>query len=335
MQEGESIRRRPVAAALAAYRRAGADPPFGDSARFHGAAMEGYYWRIVDASAGRVLVSLCGVCCSGGQRWASMALAAHPGGFQRSMVASPATGDPVAFGARAGEVFRGSLTELSMRLADDAWVEARLEPRVAWPRRAFGALGPVHAVPGLGQYWHPVLLAADVTGEACLGGERVALNGATAYAEKNWGGGFADRWWWGQADAFPGLDLTVAFAGGRLAVLGVPLAPTAAVVRLGRRVLRLAPPLARTSASSSTSAWGVRIRSARHVLELEGSPAGAEPHVLPVPDVGTGRVDQRSAQILAGRLWVRLRQGTSTIVDAVSPLAGLEHGVPAGRPLGD
>jgi tocopherol cyclase len=327
--------KRPVSAALAAYRRAGADPPFGDPARFHGAAMEGYYWRIVDAAAGRVLVWLCGVCTTGAERWAAMALAAHPGGFVRSAVVAPATGDPVGFGARAGEDCRGSLTELSVRLDDDAWVEAQLAPRVTWPRRAFGALGPAHAVPGLGQYWHPVLLAADVTGEACIGGERIALNGATAYAEKNWGGGFADRWWWGQADAFPGVDLTVAFAGGRLPVLGLPLAPTAAVVRLDRRVLRFAPPLARASASSSTSSWGVRIRSARHELELEGEPAGTPPHVLPVPDVEARRTHQRSAQILAGRLRVRLRRGASVVVDAVSPLAGLEHGVPAGLPLGD
>ena len=34
-----------------------------------------------------------------------------------------------------------------------------------------------------------------------------------AYAEKNWGGGFPDRWWWGQAHDF-GDDVSVAFACG-------------------------------------------------------------------------------------------------------------------------
>src|SRR5829696_4259749 len=34
---------------LARYRRAGADPPFGDPARDHGARFEGYYWRMTDA----------------------------------------------------------------------------------------------------------------------------------------------------------------------------------------------------------------------------------------------------------------------------------------------
>jgi hypothetical protein len=38
----------------------GADPPFADPARAHGTAMEGYYWRVVDAEAGSVIVVLCG-----------------------------------------------------------------------------------------------------------------------------------------------------------------------------------------------------------------------------------------------------------------------------------
>ena len=51
-------------------------------------------------------------------------------------------------------------------------------------------------VPWLGQYWAPWLLAADVTGAF---GER-SLDGAAAYAEKNWGAAFASHWWWGQAE---------------------------------------------------------------------------------------------------------------------------------------
>src|SRR5215207_1235071 len=65
---------------LAAYRRTGADPPFGDPARDHGAAMEGYYWRLVHPEAGWVIVWLCGVCQGYGGSWATVALAAHPGG---------------------------------------------------------------------------------------------------------------------------------------------------------------------------------------------------------------------------------------------------------------
>jgi hypothetical protein len=313
---------------LAAYRRAGADLPFGDPARDHGAALEGYYWRLVHPEAGWVIVWLCGVCRGRGGSWATVALAAHPDSFLRHARLEPATGDPDGFGARAGDVFRGSLDELHVRMGDDAWIEARLRPRVTWPRRALGALGLGHVVPGLAQYWQPVLLAAEVEGEACVGGRRLRLEGARAYAEKNWGPGFAGRWWWGQADAFPDRDVGVAFAGGRLPMLGVSPSPTAVVLRLGGQVLRFVPPVARIRVAVGSHGWRVRVRSPRHRLELEGDADGEEPHLLPVPDVGDGRVDFRSQQLLAGRLRLRVDRGRRMLFDAVSPLAGLELGNP-------
>jgi len=313
---------------LAAYRRTGADPPFTDPARNHGAAMEGYYWRLVHPEAGWVIVWLCGVCQGPGGSWATVALASHPGGYLRHGTVEPAAGDFELFGARAGDVFSGSLHELHVRMGDDAWVEARLRPRVTWPRRALGGLGPGQVVPGLAQYWHPVLLAAGVEGEACIGGRRLRLEGAHAYVEKNWGPGFAGRWWWGEADAFPDPDLGVAFAGGRLSVLGVSAAPTAVVVRLGGRVLRFVPPVARAQTRVAAHDWHVQVRSPRYRLELEGEAGEEEPHRLPVPDVRERRVEMRSQQVLAGRLRLRVHRGRHTVIDAESRLAGLEFGEP-------
>jgi hypothetical protein len=74
---------------LAAYRRTGADPPFGDPARDHGAPMEGYYWRLVHPDEGWVMVWLCGVCRGRSGSWATVALAAHPGGFLRHATLEP------------------------------------------------------------------------------------------------------------------------------------------------------------------------------------------------------------------------------------------------------
>ena len=312
----------------AAYRRAGADPPFGDPARDHGAAMEGYYWRLAHPDAGWVIVCLCGVWRGSGGSWATVALAAHPGGFLRHATSAGAAGDSGGFGARAGDVFRGSLDELRVRMGEDAWIDARLQPRVVWPSRALGALGLGHLIPGLAQYWHPVLLAAEVEGEACVGGRRLRLDGARAYAEKNWGPGFAGRWWWGQANSFPDADVGVAFAGGRLPMLGVSPAPTAVVLQLGERVLRFVPPLARVRVAVGSCGWRVRVRAPRHRLELEGEADGVAPHRLPVPDVEKRRVDLRSQQVLAGRLRLRVQCGRRMLVDAASPLAGLELGNP-------
>src|SRR5215218_1607312 len=260
---------------LDAYRAAGADPPFGDPARAHGTPMEGYYWRVVDPATGSVLVALCGVCLEPGPPWAAVALAAHPGGFLRHAIVSPATADPRRFGVSAAEVLRGSADRLSVRFADDAWVHLRLGRVVPWPRAGFGALGLAHAVPALGQYWHPVVLAARVEGEANLGGVTVRLDGAAGYVEKNWGPSFPGHWWWGQADAFDDPDVTVAFAGGRVRLAGQPVAATATIVRAGDRVLRFAPPLARVRAGASTHAWRVRARSPRYALEIEAAAAGS------------------------------------------------------------
>ena len=313
---------------LDAYRSTGADPPFGDPARAHGTAMEGYYWRVVDAEARSVIMVLCGVCRGAGEPWAAVALAAHPGGFTRHALVAPAAAEPSCFGAVAGDILRGSADGLRVRLGEDAWVDLRLRSPLLWPGRVFGALGPAQVVPGLGQYWHPVVLAARADGEACLGGVRLRLDGATAYAEKNWGPGFAGRWWWGQSSAFPEEGLGVAFAGGALPRLGAT--PTAVVLWHGGQVHRFAPPLARSQVALGELRWRVRTRSARYRLEIEGEAAGSCPHVLPVPVPGAPKIEMRSEQLLAGRLALRLSRGRRTLIDSVSLLAGLEQGRPAG-----
>jgi tocopherol cyclase len=325
--------------ALDAYRRTGADPPFADPARAHGAAMEGYYWRVVNAETGSVVVVLCGVCRDARGSWAVVGLAGHPGGFTRHAVVAPAAGDPDSFGARAGDVLRASADTLSASLGADAWVDLRLRSALPWPGRVFGALGPAQMVPGLAQYWQPVVLAAEAEGKACLGGTPLRLEGATAYTEKNWGPGFARHWWWGHAGAFPDGDVTAAFAGGRLALAGRELSPTAVVVRLGTQVLRLVPPLASGSAAATARSWRIRARSPRHAVDIEGHASDSTPHLLPVPDVATRQVTMRSTQHLAARLRLRVRGGRRLLFESESALAGLELGVPASGlsapPLGE
>jgi hypothetical protein len=111
-------------------------------------------------------------------------------------------------------------------------------------------------------------------------------------------------------------------------MLGVSAAPTAVVVRLGERVLRFAPPVARAQARVDAHGWQVRVRSPRYRLELEGVAGEEGAHRLPVPDVRERRVEMRSQQVLAGRLRLRLQRGRHMLIDAVSPLAGLELGEP-------
>jgi Tocopherol cyclase len=308
----------------AAYRRTGADGPFGDPRRAHGVGMEGHFWRFTDAAAGRVVIVLCGVSrAADGGTWALVALAAHPGGVRRHALVPVGSASPDGFGVTAGDVLAADDRTLRVRLAG-AELDAALDPVTPWPRRTFGALGPAHAIPALGQYWHPHLLLGGVRGEVRLDGEPWSLDAATAYAEKNWGSAFAGHWWWGQAHGFADGATTVAFAGGRL--LGG--APTSLVVALEDRVLRLSPPLARTVVATAPDRWRVEAAGPRHRVEVvaEAEPGGA--HLLPVPVPGERRVAERSRQHLAGRLELTVRRSGRVVHRAESQLAGLERGTP-------
>src|SRR3954468_19151031 len=238
---------------LAAYRATGADPPSGDPRGYHGVGMEGYFWRVTQPASGAVVVVLTAINRDArGDPWGLVALAAHPGGFVRSAVVAHVRSDRRRLGVRleddAGRlVLAADDGRLRVDLGADANVDIGFEDCVPWPPRwAFGGIGPAQALPGLSQYWHPHLLGARVRGAARAGAAAFDLDGATAYAEKNWGaGGHPPAWWWGQAHGFGRDDACVAFAGGRasLGPLRLPAA-TSVVVALGGDVLRLvAPPV--------------------------------------------------------------------------------------------
>lgn len=103
--------------------------------------------------------------------------------------------------------------------------------------------GVFSSIPLLNQYWHPYRLGGTATGLVEFGTQRWSFDGAKLYAERNWGAGFPERWWWGQAHDFGGADVSVAFSGGLLRLGPVRRDVTGVVVRLGRQVIRLTPPM--------------------------------------------------------------------------------------------
>jgi hypothetical protein len=185
-------------------------------------------------------------------------------------------------------------------------------------------------VPGLSQYWHPYLLGGRAHGTARIGEREFCLEGATVYAEKNWGrGGFPPAWWWGQAHAFEREDTCVAFAGGRAGVGSTKLHVTATsvVVRLGDELVQLVRPFVPMRVAVDDEGWRLAGRTARHHVEIIGHANGTAPHLLPVPLPGERRnLEGAAAQHLAGHVTLRVRRGRRTLFAGTSALAGLERG---------
>jgi hypothetical protein len=318
---------------LDTYRRTGADLPFGDLRRPHGVAMEGWFWRITAPASGSVAIVLAALNRdAAGRTWGTVGLAAHPGGFARAVVVGDVGPGADRDGGRLriGDALEATPHGVRVDLGEDARLEVALDAPARWPRRAFGALGAAQAIPGLSQYWHPWLLHARVHGHAVAGGRPLALDGAVAYAEKNWSnGGFPETWWWGQAHAF-GADpeACVAFAGGLAGVGGLRVVATSLVVSAGGELVRLVRPLQPLRVDVGDHGWRLRGRTAGGLaVEVEGHGNGTPPHLLPIPVPAQRRHEEgAAAQHLAGELRVRLRRRARVVFEGTSALAGLERG---------
>lgn len=310
-----------------AYRSTGADVPFGDPVPTHGCEMEGWFWRLTDAASGRVVVALCSVNRNPDGDWATVAVALHPGGVVRSAALSGAEAHTSTFSVHAGTGSAGQLAAHIDRLEidlDDIHLDLHFADPFKWPK-AFGGGGVFSSVPFLNQYWHPYFLAGKVSGIVEFGGETWFFDGASLYAERNWGAGFPERWWWGEAHDFGDADVSVAFSGGLLELGPVRRDVTGVVVRLGQRVIRVTPP-ALVRSEVGDGRWTVSARTPRYRIELEGEGAGLDPHVLPVPLPAERRNVDTDFEHLAGRLHCTVRELGRVVFDGTAELAGLEIG---------
>jgi len=327
-----------VSRLVAAYRRTGADLPYGDALPSHGTEMEGWFWRVTDPASGRVVVALCGVNRHPDGDWATVAVALHPGGIVRAAALDGAEAAQDHFELRAGTSPDARIEASADRLRvdlEDVHVDLRFTDSFQWPL-AFGGGGVFSAVPFLNQYWQPYRLGGGATGTVTAAGAGAAegdhwsFAGAPTYCERNWGAGFPDRWWWGQAHDFDGADVSVAFSGGVLSLGPIARAVGGVVVRIDDRVIRITPP-ASVRSDSADGRWVVRARSLRHQIDLEGDGNGFEPHVLPVPLPAERRNVDTDFEHLAGRLHCVVRERGRVLFEGTSQLAGLEVGSLPGR----
>jgi hypothetical protein len=310
---------------LAVYRATGADLPFGDPRGYHGVGMEGHFWRITQPRTGAVVVAILAISRDArGRPWAMAALAAHPGGAVRSATLPDAWAAQRGLDLRVGDAFAADQRSLRVDLCEDGRLDVTFAEPLPWPRRAFGALGPAHAIPGLSQYWHPWLLRARTTGSARVGAETIDLDGAVAYAEKNWGaGGMPPVWWWGQSHGFDRPDVCVAFAGGHAGLGRVRAKATALVVAVGDEVHTVVRPLRPLRVAVDERGWCLRGAG----IEVEAHAGGGAPHLLPVPvPHERRRLDDWAPQHLTGTLRLSVRRRGRTLYEGTSELAGLERG---------
>lgn len=285
--------------------------------------MEGYFWRLTDVASSRVVVVLCGVNRHPDGAWATVALAAEPGGFLRSAALPQAESRRDGFLVTAGDgAFRATGSHVHLDLGDDAVIDLSIDRAVGWPH-ALGGGGVFSAVPFLGQYWHPHVLGGTVSGRASIGGDPWTFDDAQIYAEKNWGAGFPETWWWGQAQGFDRPDVCVAFGGGRLTAGPLAIAVGGAIVRVGDDVVRFAPPLSTVRCSNDGRRWELTARQRGCKLRIVGHGIG-EPHLLPVPLPAQRRNVTTDTEFLAAHISVDVTGAVQ--YSGESHLAGLETG---------
>ncbi|ACC41855.1 MULTISPECIES: tocopherol cyclase family protein [Mycobacterium ulcerans group] len=310
-----------------AYRSTGADLPFGDPLPSHGREMEGWFWRLTDRASGRVVVALCSVNQHPDGDWATVAVALHPGDVVRSVALDDANADSSPFSVHAGDDDTARVVAGTDRLRidiDDVHLDLHFSDPVEWPK-PFGGGGLFSSIPFLNQYWHPYRLGGNASGTVGFNGETWSFDSARLYCERNWGTGFPEHWWWGQAHDFDNADASVAFSGGLLQFGPIRQDVTGVVVRLGDEVIRVTPP-AVVRSQITDGHWRVRAFSLHYQIELEGEGAGSGPHTLPVPVPAQRHNVDTDFEHLAGRLHCVVRKFGRVVFDGTCGLAGLEVG---------
>lgn len=316
---------------MGAYRRSGADLPFGRPEHAHGVAMEGHFWRFTDVANARAAIVLVGVQTDRTGTWALVGVGLSDGSWSQAVLPDAAARRH-GLGARADGPKAGCFgtdERVRVRLPDTS-VDVRLDALTRWPRRRpFGGSSIFQTVPGLNQYWHPWALGGTASGTVTVADTTWRLAGAQVYGEKNWGrAGFPDSWRWGQAQGFAEPGACVAFAGGEVRAGGLHGEVTALVVRLpDGRLIRLGDPVvAPVAAEVADERWRLSGRSRHWQVDVDATAPLSAAHVLPVPLVGQRRAVPGALEHLAGELEVTVRERGRPLWTGVSRLAGLEHG---------
>jgi tocopherol cyclase len=160
-------------------------------------------------------------------------------------------------------------------------------------------------------------------------GERHAFADAPAYAEKNWGGAFPDKWFWVQANGFAeDPDAALIAGGGLRGVLWWKEAVAMVGLYAGGRFWQFLPEQAAVRWSVLPwGRWQIEAESDRHRIDLLGKAAPEAGIELLAPTVQGPRFVCRDT--LAGEVSVRLERRWAprrVLFEGTTRLGGLETG---------
>lgn len=206
-----------------------------------------------------------------------------------------------------------------------------IQPQDGWGDRT----GPQQSTAGwLSQFqifepgWQVLMAHGWATGWIEWQGRRYQFTRAPAYAEKNWGGAFPEKWFWIQCNCFDGHpELTVTSGGGRRRVLGWREEVAMVGIHDRGRFYEFVPWNATVRWQVKPwGSWRILAQTERYQVELEGTTNHPGAWVRTPTANGLQFICRDTTE---GRLKLRLlERGRSprTLVEAESRLAGLEVG---------
>lgn len=177
--------------------------------------------------------------------------------------------------------------------------------------------------------WQILMAHGLATGWVEWNGTRYNFNQVPAYAEKNWGGAFPQKWFWIQCNAFDGeADLALTAGGGRRRVLGWMESVGMVGIHHRGRFYEFVP--WNGTVRWQVQPWGhwqMQAENASHIVELVGT-CDRPPTPIRVPTAqGMAFACQDTTQgKLTVKLWEKQGDRPILLLQAQSHLAGLEVG---------
>lgn len=209
--------------------------------------------------------------------------------------------------------------------------EYRIRPVHEWgrPGRPTATMGLLSYLPVFEPGWQVLMAHGLATGWVEWQGERFNFEDAPAYAEKNWGGAFPNKWFWVQANSFEGHPGTALVVGGGLrGVLWWDESVAMVGLYHEGQFYRFMP--GEASITCSVAPWGdwqIQATNDRYRVEVHGSIGPTGGIDLLAPTLEGPRFICRDT--LLGNVEVRLSQigaGGRDVVATRTQLGGLETG---------